>query len=194
MNRRVARGTKTDPPDAVPSLLPGAVMRLTGATLWAFTGTMIFGCGSSSPPPPPAQAQAADGNAAERAAVRQVLQTMQAKNDRMKAAWQQSVTEGKTPAPTDFFFVEVASLQEADLTGCPADFRESFQALVRSRQRQLRAAETYKGEVPGWDAWTLIERKGDAPDAPPHEREIAAAARHGDAAWQNLGAVCARYK
>lgn len=147
----------------------------------------VVGCGSS-PTSPPAK------NSPEKAAVHRVIETMQVEQTQLKKAWQQSASEGKTPTPTDFYFVEVATLEKVDLAGCPADFTEAFRNMIRARQRQLRVATKYKTEVPRWEAWSLIERLGDSPDMPVHEREIVAAAKEYNAAWDNLGSVCARYK
>ena len=155
---------------------------LAGLSCWA------SGCGT--PAPPPAAAEAPAG----RAAVHRVVEGMQAEQARLKGAWQRSASEGKTPAPADFIFVEVSMLEKVDLTGCPADFTDVFRGLIRARQRQLRAANKYKAEVPQWEAWVAIERQGDAPDLPAHEREIAAAGAAYGTAWDELGRVCARYK
>jgi hypothetical protein len=119
---------------------------------------------------------------------------MHAEQTQLEQAWKQSASEGKMPTPTDFYFVEVATLEKVDLTGCPADFTDAFRNLIQARQRQLRVATKYKIEVPKWEAWSVIERMGSSSDMPVHEREIVAAAKDYNAAWDNLGAVCARYK
>lgn len=162
-------------------------MRSALATAFAVLFCSAAGCGK---PAAPAAAEAPPG----RAAVHRVIGVLQAEQEGRKAAWQQSVAEGKTPAPADFFFVEVAELEKVSLTDCPADFAEAFRALIRVRQRQLRAANRYKAEVPRWETWVAIERQGEAPDLPAHEREIAAAAAAYGAAWDELGRVCARYR
>lgn len=148
----------------------------------------VAGCGTPPAPPP-----APPGGDAGRAAVHRVVGEMHAGQTARSAAWDQSVREGKTPTPTAFFDVEVAALERAELRGCPADFATAFRELVEARRRQLRAATRYAAEVPAWDRWVLVERQGVAAGQPAHEREIAEAARAYDAAWDRLGAVCARY-